>query len=121
MFDRTKYMRAYIKNMREERRKLGLCTDCGETASSVSFCAHHLYLRSLYNKRYFRKHYDYMINRMIEYRRKMNEDRRCIVCGTPLIEDENKLCVNCCNIRSNKGSIKGGLNATNHGRITIRP
>ena len=75
---RRQYRRNYNRKWRAEHKRLGLCLDCSESVKvGYVYCAKHLF-----------SHYK-------GYEMRMRSLNRCIHCGAPLIDDENRYCTAC--------------------------
>jgi hypothetical protein len=92
--------RNYKRQWRAKHKELGLCHHCTAPAlPQRTRCAYHTYLD---NQRYrLRYHSDETYRHRQIAKAHNRSDRwlregKCVKCGTPLIEGEGKVCVNCC-------------------------
>ena len=86
------------KKLRDKRRSMGLCIECGEPSYSTYVrCSNHLYIDNVRQRKYYNSHKEERVAKSRanqEYRRNNN---MCTACGTELIEEDGNhaKCMNC--------------------------
>lgn len=94
-----------------KNKSLGLCVDCTKKVYPGNIrCASHLLKKRDSYKKYYSSHNNQKISYEHSKRKKLISQRKCITCGTSLLEEEKYLrCVNCLT----HGVIKGVLHEVN--------
>jgi len=101
----------YNRDLRHKHQALGLCAECGspvlEGAYHCKACQEkrkqyehtpaYKYRRAISTRVYRTKNRELLIEQSRHYRKQYLMENRCYCCGTPLITDEVKYCVNCVN------------------------
>ena len=88
--------REYDRRRYRKRKQKGLCRRCGKPAvPRYTLCAWCSYKGEIDAKDYRARNRGRAIEKNREIRKKRLEENRCYRCGTPLMEEENKYCINC--------------------------
>lgn len=81
---------------KQSHKEKGLCVSCSRKAiPGMVLCAvHSESQRQRDLKRYWNNH-EYEKNRLLNDKRRRRKEGRCTMCGKPLNDEENIVCINC--------------------------
>jgi hypothetical protein len=81
---------------RQERKANGICTRCSKTAEpGLSTCKAHQTKVKHESAKYYREHSAKITAKTKARYEKLKSDRKCVMCGNPLAEEENIYCTVC--------------------------
>lgn len=104
----------------DRRKQNGLCVQCGRIAVPwITLCPDCQLKHSLSKRKCDQAHSKQRQIKAQEYRDERKAGNRCIRCGVPLIEGEERYCFNCLIFRHN-GMIRGVLYEVNYKAITVK-